>query len=61
MISFQNKVVLITGSTRGIGESTANLFENAGAQLILTGTKENEIKKLNDKLKIKNEQLIVEI
>jgi len=47
MISFVNKVVLITGATRGIGKSTANLFENSSTQLILTGTKEDEIKDLN--------------
>jgi len=48
---FNNKTVLITGATRGIGKHTSDLFENAGANLILTGTKENEIQELNDKYK----------
>ncbi len=32
--SFQNKVVLITGGSRGIGEATAAFFAQAGAQVI---------------------------
>ena len=59
MISFDNKVILITGATRGIGKSTADLFENSGAQLILTGTKENEIKKLNNQYKNSNRKYFV--
>ena len=56
MILFNNKTVLITGATRGIGKSTADLFEKSGASLILTGTKENEIKKLNEQYKNSNRQ-----
>ena len=48
---FNNKTVLITGATRGIGKHTSDLFEKSGANLILTGTKEDEIQKLNDKYK----------
>ena len=59
MISFDNKVVLITGATRGIGKSTADLFESSGAQLILTGTKDDEIKKLNNQYKNSNRKYFV--
>ena len=47
MSTFNDKIVLITGATRGIGEKCAQLFESEGAQLILTGTNPDDIKKLN--------------
>jgi 3-oxoacyl-[acyl-carrier protein] reductase len=40
MNRFQNQTVLITGSTRGIGKSTAKLFADEGAHVIITGTSE---------------------
>jgi len=46
-IDFKNKRVLVTGATRGIGKSIADEFANLGAQLILTGTKADQIKELN--------------
>jgi NAD(P)-dependent dehydrogenase (short-subunit alcohol dehydrogenase family) len=49
-IHFENKVVLITGATRGIGEQLAHDFEKLGAALILTGTKLRQISALNKSL-----------
>lgn len=46
-IDFTNKTALITGATRGIGKSIAKCFYDAGANLILTGTKQEEVKQLN--------------
>ena len=50
-MKFENKVAIITGSTRGIGRATAELFAKEGAKVIVVGTKEelgescvNEIK-----------------
>jgi len=35
--SFQNKVVLITGATSGIGKVSALAFAKAGAKVIVSG------------------------
>jgi 3-oxoacyl-[acyl-carrier protein] reductase len=34
-ISFKNKIVLITGASRGIGRATAKLFADSGAKVII--------------------------
>jgi 3-oxoacyl-[acyl-carrier protein] reductase len=49
-IEFHNKTVLITGATRGIGKQLAHDFGALGANLILTGTKPEEVRKLNEDL-----------
>ena len=46
-IDFKGKTVLITGATRGIGKAIAECMNNAGANLILTGTRQDEIDQLN--------------
>ena len=53
-LDFKEKVVLITGATRGIGEQLAKDFEILGAKLILTGTKLEQIDNLNKQMKNKN-------
>ena len=40
--SFQNKVVLITGATSGIGKTSALAFAKAGARVVLSGRRETE-------------------
>lgn len=52
-INFTNKTVLITGATRGIGKSIADCFHNAGARLILTGTRQEEVDRLNEENRLK--------
>ena len=37
---FENKVAIITGSTKGIGRATAILMAQEGAKVVITGTTE---------------------
>ena len=37
MFGLQNKVALVTGGTRGLGEAIAKLFLDAGASVVITG------------------------
>ena len=46
-LSFSGKTVVITGATRGIGKQVAQDIEMLGGQLLLTGTNESEIHRLN--------------
>jgi len=46
-INLSGKIALITGGTRGIGKAIADRFLEAGASIILTGTKTSEVDKLN--------------
>lgn len=45
-IDLTGRIALITGGTRGIGKAIADLFLDAGASIILTGTKQSDIDKL---------------
>jgi len=46
-VDFTGKIALITGGTRGIGAAIATILESYGAQLIITGTQQSQIDKLN--------------
>lgn len=51
---FSNRTVLITGATRGIGKSIADVLYSAGANLILTGTNKIKIAQLNNEISKNN-------
>lgn len=46
-IKFDNKVVLITGATSGIGEAAAKLFADSDGKVMLTGRDEDKLKSLS--------------
>ena len=53
-LDFKNKTIIITGATRGIGKKIADDLSMCGANLILTGTKQNEVDYLNSLKENKN-------
>ncbi len=40
LFNLYNKVAIVTGGTRGLGESVAELFLDAGAKVVITGRDE---------------------
>lgn len=50
MTELKGKTVLITGATAGIGMETAKLFATKGANLVLTGRREDRLNELKDQL-----------
>ena len=54
MIDYKNKLVLITGSSSGIGRACAFEFGDLGASIALTGRNEDELTSLNNVLKALN-------
>ncbi len=46
-IDLSDKHILVTGGTKGIGKAIVNKFLSVGAKVTATGTKNQEIKKLN--------------
>ncbi|MBO0419428.1 SDR family oxidoreductase [Vagococcus fluvialis] len=51
-MTIQNKVVVITGASSGIGEATAVLLARKGAKLILGARREEQLKLLKNKINI---------
>lgn len=50
MKNVENKVVLITGATSGIGEATARVLATNGAKVVLSGRREDRLEKLANEL-----------
>ncbi len=46
----KNKWILVTGATSGIGKASAELFAEAGANLVITGRREGRLLKLKKSL-----------
>lgn len=54
---FDDKTVLITGATKGIGLQLAKDFYNVGADLILTGTNDNSLEKIKSQFECKKNKV----
>jgi 3-oxoacyl-[acyl-carrier protein] reductase len=46
----EERVALITGSTKGNGRAMADLFSEQGANVVVTGRDKNEIQTVTDDL-----------
>ena len=51
LFKINNKLAIVTGSSRGIGKSLALALANSGCDLILTSRSKNELKKVNTEVK----------
>ena len=52
-MSLQEKVVIITGASSGIGEAAAQLFASNGAQVVLGSRRSEHLEKVANEIKIK--------
>lgn len=50
-IQFDNKIILVTGGTRGIGKQIADDLHDLGGTVIITGTNKQRISELNEQAK----------
>ena len=51
MNHIENKVIIITGASSGIGEATAYKLAEAGAKLVLGARREEKLKAIADNIK----------
>lgn len=59
--NIENKVVLITGASSGIGQSTAELLAKKGAKIVLAARRESRLKELADKINKAGGQAIYQV
>ncbi len=57
MFDFENKIVVITGGTRGIGLETVRIFSEHNAKVILFGSREETVFKAIDELSKEGKQV----
>ncbi|WP_312098253.1 SDR family oxidoreductase [Niallia sp.] len=61
MSNIQDKVVIITGASSGIGEATAKELASKGAKLVLAARREERLAKLQDEIKANGGQAIFKV
>ena len=60
-MSLKDKVAIITGASKGIGKSTAVLFADEGAKVVITGRNEDDLKDTVSKTSGEIEYLISDV
>jgi NADP-dependent 3-hydroxy acid dehydrogenase YdfG len=60
-MAIENKVVVITGASSGIGEATAKLLAEKGAKLVLGARREDRLKELADEIKSNGGQAVYSV
>jgi len=61
MSNIQDKVVIITGASSGIGEATAKELASKGAKLVLAARREDRLKNLQEKIQNNGGQAIYKV
>lgn len=46
MLNVEEKIVILTGASSGIGEATAKVLANKGAKVVLAARREERLRKL---------------
>ena len=59
MKNFKEKVVVITGASSGIGASTAKLFSNEGAKLVLVSRSKSKLQQVANEIKAPGREVII--
>jgi len=59
MSFFENKVVWITGASSGIGEALAYTFAKAGARLVLSARREDELKRVASGCNLPEQNILI--
>ena len=60
-LRLKNKIVLITGSSHGIGKSIAKAFHDEGCIIILNGRNEEELVELKNTLKERVDYVVADV
>lgn len=58
-MDFKNKVVWITGASSGIGEATAYQFAKAGAKLVLSARRKEELERVKANMHLADQDVLV--
>lgn len=61
MSAIQNKVVIITGASSGIGEATAKLLAEKGAKLVLGARREDRLQQLAQAIRASGGQVVYRV
>lgn len=50
MLNVEEKIVILTGASSGIGEATAKVLANKGAKVVLAARREERLRKLKSEI-----------